>query len=86
MTIKPTTMAIQLKDGFKGSRMIVLPTSVQKEMERGGVTSLLHITDIGYYPHASHHEISRTNPINLLIIVTTIIIHAAFKILGALSV
>ena len=22
MTIKPTTMAIQLKDGFKGSRMI----------------------------------------------------------------
>ena len=48
-------MAIQLKDGFKGSRMIVLPTSVRDALCSGEVTSLLHVTDIGYYPHAQYH-------------------------------
>ena len=69
MTIKPTTMAIQLKDGFKGSRMIVLPTSVQKEMERGGVTSLLHITDIGYFPHARYHFRQRSEGVDQYILI-----------------
>jgi len=53
-------MAIQLKDGFKGSRMVVVPASVQKEMEQNCFTSGLHVTDIGYYPHAQFHYRERT--------------------------
>lgn len=48
-------MSLQLKDGFEGSRMIVLPAAVREEMTAGAVTSLLHVTDIGYYPHAQYH-------------------------------
>ena len=48
-------MTLQLKDGFKGSRSIVLPASVRTALSEGGFTSLLHVTDIGYYPHARHH-------------------------------
>lgn len=43
------------KDGFKGSRMMVLPQSVVKEMENDSVTELLHLTDIGYFPYAKYH-------------------------------
>ncbi len=53
--INNCTMAIQLKDGFRGSRMIVLPASVVREMKSGEFTSLLYVTDIGYYPHAQYH-------------------------------
>lgn len=45
----------KLKDGFKGSRAIVLPVSVIREMEQDQFESKLHITDIGYYPKAHHH-------------------------------
>ena len=45
-----------MKDGFKGSRAIVLPYSVVREMENDILGSKLHITDIGYYPAASLHK------------------------------
>ena len=45
----------RIKDGFKGSRMIVLPAQTAAELAAGPVTSLLHVTDIGYYPEAEHH-------------------------------
>lgn len=48
-------MAIQLKDGFQGSRMIVLPSSVREECASGEYTSMLYVTDIGYYPRAQYH-------------------------------
>jgi len=54
-------MAIQLKDGFKGSRMIVLPTAVREAVAADGYTSLAYATDIGYYPHAEHHYRNRPN-------------------------
>lgn len=69
MTIKPTAMALQLKDGFKGSRMIVLPTAVQKEMEQGDITSLLHVTDIGYFPHAQYHFRQRSEGVTQYILI-----------------
>lgn len=47
---------IKLKDGFSGERALVLPQSVVQEMEKDALSSILHITDIGYYPKALHHS------------------------------
>ena len=43
---------IKRKDGFNGERALVLPLSVVQEMEKDALSSVLHITDIGYYPKA----------------------------------
>lgn len=51
------------KDGFSGERALVLPTPVVHEIERDPVLSMLHITDIGYYPKAHYHFRQRTEPI-----------------------
>lgn len=47
------------KDGFKGERGLVLPGTVVSELEKDPLASTLHITDIGYYPHAQDHYIDR---------------------------
>lgn len=52
------------KDGFDGERAIVLPLSVVQEMENDPLASVLHITDIGYYPKAEHHFRERQEPIS----------------------
>lgn len=52
-----------MKDGFQGERQIVLPPMVVRMMESDRLLSALHITDIGYYPAASHHEVRRTDGI-----------------------
>lgn len=54
---------IKRKDGFCGERALVLPQPVVHEMEADPVASLLHITDIGYYPKARHHFRERKSPI-----------------------
>lgn len=54
---------IKLKDGFLGERAIVLPPAIIQEMEKDPISSILYITDIGYYPKALHHFIERTDPI-----------------------
>lgn len=46
---------LRLKDGFKGSRMIVLPPPVVEALARDPFTSRLYLTDIGHFPHARHH-------------------------------
>jgi AraC-like DNA-binding protein len=51
-------------DGFQGSRAIVLPSSVIKELEQDTLGEDLHITDIGYYPQAEDHEVRRPQGIN----------------------
>ena len=48
-----------MKEGFSGSRIIVLPQVVVKMMEADKLLSQLHITDIGYFPRAANHEIRR---------------------------
>lgn len=48
-----------MKDGFLGERQLVLPEMVVRMMEEDKLLSALHITDIGYYPSASYHEIHR---------------------------
>lgn len=50
---------LRLKDGFKGSRMVVLPPPVTEALGRDPFTSRLYLTDIGHFPHARHHFRSR---------------------------
>lgn len=47
------------KDGFEGQRAIVLPQSIKKVVSENELTSLLYITDIGFYPKACGHFRSR---------------------------
>lgn len=54
----------RLKDGFRGERAIVLPRMIIEQMESDPLTAALHITDMGYYPHASHHYRSRPEGIS----------------------
>ncbi len=50
----------KIKSGFIGERGIVIPSSIIEGLKNDEFGSLLHITDIGYYPKASFHFISRT--------------------------
>ncbi len=54
---------MKIKSGFSGERSLVLPRVIIDSMEKDPLTSLLHITDIGYYPKASHHYRHRDPPI-----------------------
>lgn len=55
---------VRLKSGFNGERTIVIPQLIVKMMEKDPLLSMLHITDIGYYPKAYHHFRERKIPIN----------------------
>ena len=55
---------VKLKDGFTGERALVLPRMIVDKMEEDPLTSMLHITDIGYYPKAKYHFRERKEPIN----------------------
>lgn len=43
------------KDGFKGERMIVLPTESFKDYVEHPLVSRLYLTDVGFFPSAKHH-------------------------------
>lgn len=58
-----------MKDGFKGSRAIILPSSVVQEMENDILGSKLHITDVGYYPVASLHKRVRREGISQYVLI-----------------
>ena len=45
----------KIKSGFMGERAIVLPTPIIDEFKNTDLGSMLHITDIGFYPKASFH-------------------------------
>ncbi len=60
---------IKRKDGFSGERAIVLPLYVIQDLENDAYASLLHITEIGYYPKAKHHYRVREEPINQYIFI-----------------
>ena len=48
-----------MKEGFYGSRILVLPGMVAELLKEDVLLSGLHVTDIGYFPHAAHHEVKR---------------------------
>ena len=60
---------MRLKDGFDGERALVLPQLITQFMEKDPLLAALHITDIGYYPKASHHFRERTTPINQFVFI-----------------
>ena len=60
---------IKRKDGFSGERALVLPQSIIHEMEEDPISSILHITDIGYYPKAWHHFRERQEPITQFVFI-----------------
>jgi AraC family transcriptional regulator, arabinose operon regulatory protein len=49
-----------LKSGFLGERAVILPSPIIEELKNDALGSLLHITDIGYYPKAEFHFRKRT--------------------------
>lgn len=57
------------KDGFTGERALVLPQSIVRQMENNPLSAQLHITDIGYYPHAKYHYRERTEPITQYVLI-----------------
>ncbi|MFI3262659.1 MAG: AraC family transcriptional regulator [Rikenellaceae bacterium] len=58
-----------MKDGFKGSRAIVVPQLILKEFEKCSFNSKLYITDIGYYPSASFHDINREHGVSQFVLI-----------------
>lgn len=47
------------KEGFEGQRAIVLPQTIKDILTNNELTSLLFLTDIGFYPNADGHYRSR---------------------------
>ena len=47
------------KEGFPNQKAIVLPPAIKEILRQNELTQLLHITDIGFYPHATGHYIAR---------------------------
>lgn len=60
---------LKIKDGFRGERSLVIPEMVSKLAEKDAVLSTLHITDIGFYPHAMYHYRERTAPIDQFVLI-----------------
>ena len=52
------------KEGFKNQRAIVLPQTIREILSSNEFTKSLYITDIGYYPAAAGHYITRQNGSN----------------------
>lgn len=54
---------IRLKEGFSGSRTIIVPHVITEMIRQDHIAGQLYITDIGYYPHARYHFRERPTPI-----------------------
>ena len=54
---------LRIRQGFSGSRDIVLPPYVIDRCSDDPLLAALHITDIGYYPQAEGHYVERANGI-----------------------
>ena len=61
---------LRRRDGFEGQKLIVLPKKIITNfLSKDPVTRQIYITDIGYYPKASHHYAERPGGINQHIII-----------------
>jgi AraC family transcriptional regulator of arabinose operon len=61
-----------LPDGFPGQRMHVLPAPLVAEASRRPPTSMLLVTDAGYFPHAAQHgRIRRAGASQAIVIACT---------------
>lgn len=57
------------KDGFQGEWQVVLPPMIVEMEKNDRLASSLYVTDIGYYPCASHHYRDRKVPIGQYILI-----------------
>lgn len=55
----PLAKQLQVKEGFIGQRMIVLPRKVISSIKKRDLISQLYATDIGFFPHAKFHFAER---------------------------
>ena len=60
---------LRLKEGFRGERVVVIPRMIVEQMENDSLCASLHVTDMGFYPHASHHYRKRVVGINQYILI-----------------
>lgn len=60
---------LKIKDGFRGERSLIMPDMVLKTAESDPILRTLHITDMGFYPHAMHHYRKRETPINQYVLI-----------------
>lgn len=73
---------MRLKDGFKGERSLVFPKTIADMMKTDPLMSILHITDIGYYPRAEGHYRRRTDPIDQYVFIYCVEGEGHFRIGG----
>lgn len=57
-----------IEEGFRGQRLVVVPRPVVSEALRRPVTRRLLVTDVGYYPDARDHQMSRPRGTNETIV------------------
>ena len=50
---------IYREEGFQGEKKISIPTELFQEYRRNDLVKRLYLTDVGYYPHALGHYMSR---------------------------
>ncbi|MEG0888422.1 MAG: AraC family transcriptional regulator [Bacteroides sp.] len=60
---------VKQKDGFHGEQALILPPAIVQRMKTEPSTSLLYITDIGFYPKAFNHFRERTTAIEQYIFI-----------------
>lgn len=60
---------LKIKNGFQGERSLIMPEFILKLAENDPVLKTLHITDMGYYPHATHHYRERSCPIDQYVLI-----------------
>ena len=58
-----------IRDGFPGQRMLVVPQPVVHRALAGRLVSDLLPTDIGYFPNAAWHDVSRDSGAGQMIII-----------------
>ena len=58
-----------MRDGFKGSRTLVIPRLLMKELDLDRFSSMLYVTDIGYYPKAALHRRVRKKGISQYVLI-----------------
>jgi len=50
-----------LKDGFKNSKIYVIPMHIVNDLKKNSLTKALHFSDIGLFTHALYHYRERIN-------------------------
>ena len=71
---------IKIKSGFTGERICIIPTSMHAQAQKDPFLANLHLTDVGFYPHAMHHFRERTDPIDQYILIYCVDGSGAYRV------